>query len=79
MSDRIKVVIPEPIKELTFRLEPNQDEQLTCVVCGHSRCSLGFMTHSKRSGKRSWYGVHEQCWQDWFIGEMCKSYLATNG
>ncbi len=67
MSERIKTVILSPDLRLEFKLEPNEDMTLTCIICGFNRCSLGFMVRSKRAGKRSWYGVHKDCQLDHWL------------
>lgn len=44
---------------LLLVLRPNDDEELTCLVCWGYKCELMFETLG--GGKRSWHGIHEKC------------------
>jgi hypothetical protein len=49
-------------KHITFRLEHNEDRELTCVVCyptNHHQCEWIFIV--KGDGRTTAIGVHDKC------------------
>jgi len=44
---------------ITFALEPSEDKQLTCILCGYRDCDREFVLPGE--GRRTWHGVHLQC------------------
>jgi hypothetical protein len=47
------------VEVITLRLEPSDDEQLTCVLCGCGKCDLEFRLPG--SGRTTWHGAHRAC------------------
>ncbi len=39
----------------------NDDETLTCVLCGEDKCERGFATQA--GGTKSFHGIHLECWK----------------
>jgi hypothetical protein len=44
---------------IRFPLEPNDDEEITCVFCTMPRCDQAY--RAAGGGKVSFYGVHNSC------------------
>ena len=44
---------------IKFYLEPNDDEEITCLFCGHRKCEQSFMAGG--GGRKNIYGVHNDC------------------
>lgn len=54
-------MMAEP-KEITFRLEPNDDPELTCIVCyPTSRRLCEWVFTVKGDGKTTTIAVHDSC------------------
>lgn len=47
---------------IRFDLEPNDDDEITCLFCGLRKCDKLFET--KGGGRRTLHGVHDRCADD---------------
>jgi len=46
-------------------IEDNDDETITCTVCGLHKCEFAFVTLGR--GSRRWHGIHAVCSEPYLI------------
>jgi len=59
LIDKVGEQLDESELALILPVNKNEDQTITCLICGIGKCELSFMTLGPT--RRSWHGIHEKC------------------
>ena len=63
---------------IVFAVQPSDDKEITCVVCGLANVDLEILVDVPYVGRKTWAGLHEKCHHKnhppaWGKGKLCDS------
>jgi len=61
--------------KLTMTARPNDDQEITCVVCMEPKCDHDVRAWDPHRGARVWFGIHKSCAK---VSGFCKESSEDN-